>query len=400
MEPTIFNRIHAGLSEKRENLIRWAQTVAPEKKLLRLGAAGPDAMNRHLDLLEKSICCADHQILGRCMVCGDTVNPRLLESDFTACVCLDHLSPRERQRLEAELEMSQVIQRGLLPVSPPLIPGMDLAFFSRPAEILGGDFLGFFKYQDGCDGMAIADVAGHGISTNALMASVQAAMHTLVPANSSPADVLRQVNRFFCHNVNFTTFVTLFLARWDSGSRTLCYASAGHNPGLLLQSHEMNRDKVGWLDPTGPAIGLVEDFDIGTREFPLQMGDLMVLYTDGVTEATDPSGREYGTQGLENLVLQAPQTSAHEMLGRLRHDLQRFINDRPLADDTTALICRITGGQLPAHRPARALEFRPRCLGTRQCSSAAANRESSLVERPGRNPSPIWTDGHLTSQKT
>jgi sigma-B regulation protein RsbU (phosphoserine phosphatase) len=341
MEPTIFERIRAGLTEKRDNLVRWAQTVAPEKKLLRLGPAGPGAMDRHLGLLEKSICCADEQTLGRCMVCGDTVNARLLESDFTACVCLDHLSPLERQRLEAELELSQVIQRSLLPQSPPVIPGMELAFFSRPAEILGGDFLGFFKYKEGSEGMAIADVAGHGISTSALMASVQTAMHTLVPANDSPAEVLRQVNRFFCHNVNFTTFVTLFLARWDSESRTLCFANAGHNPVLFLSAGGTSRKSIRWLEPTGPAIGLVEDFAIGTKELSLQVGDLLVLYTDGVTEATDPSGREYGTRGLENLVLQGPEESAQQLLARLRHDLQGFIKGRPLADDTTALICRV-----------------------------------------------------------
>jgi sigma-B regulation protein RsbU (phosphoserine phosphatase) len=225
---------------------------------------------------------------------------------------------------------------------------MEVAFFSRPAEILGGDFLGFFHYKDGSYGIAIADVAGHGISTSALMASVQTALHTLVPASDSPAEVLRRVNRFFCHNVNFTTFVTLFLARWDATRRHMCFANAGHNPGLLLRADGVDRQSVDWLEPTGPAIGLVEDFDIETREFPLRVNDLIVLYTDGVTEATDPSGQEYGARGLVNVVLQEPGGSAQQVLARLRHDLQGFIDGRPLADDTTALVCRVIDEHSPS----------------------------------------------------
>ena len=349
MDTPLFDRIRAGLSQKRENLARWAQTASPEKKQLRLGPATASSLSGHLSLIETAIGRACDRTLGCCSVCGDTVDAALLEADFTASVCLGHLSTQERQRLEADLELSQVVQRALFPQVAPAIPGLEIAFFSRPAQILGGDFLGFFRYKDGSHGMAIADVAGHGISTSALMASVQTALHTLVPANDSPAEVLSQVNRFFCHNVSFTTFVTLFLARLESGSRQLLYANAGHNPALLYRQDGTAGEQVRWLGPTGAAIGLVEEFSIATEELPLEVGDLLLLYTDGVTEATDPSGREYGARRLEGFMRRTRGGSSQEILAGLRHDLREFIGDQPLADDTTVLVCRVTQAETPRH---------------------------------------------------
>lgn len=347
METTVFERIRSGLSQKRENLAKWAQTASPEKKRLRLGPAPPSSLGDHLSLIETAIGRASDRTLGCCSVCGDTVDAALLEADFTASVCLDHLSTQERQRLEADLEQSQVVQRALLPQVAPAIPGVEIAFFSRPAQILGGDFLGFFRYKDGSHGLAIADVAGHGISTATLMASVQTALHTLVPASDSPSEVLSHINRFFCHNVRFTTFVTLFLGRLESGSRQLIFANAGHNPALLYRADETAAEQVRWLGPTGPAIGLVEEFSIGTEELSLEVGDVLLLYTDGVTEATNPSGQEYGARGLEGFVRRTRGGSSEEILTGLRHDLRQFIGDQPLADDTTVLVCRVTQAEKP-----------------------------------------------------
>jgi sigma-B regulation protein RsbU (phosphoserine phosphatase) len=184
----------------------------------------------------------------------------LLEADYTACVCLDHLSAGEKRQLESELELSQTIQKALLPQRVPAIPGLDLAFFSRPAQILGGDYFDFFQFRDGVPGLAIADVVGHGISASLLMASIQTALRTLVPESDSPSDVLQRVNRFLLHNVHFTTFVTIFLGRFDNGTCTLDYCNAGHNPPLIYRQQETGNNPVSWLQPTGAAIGLVEEF--------------------------------------------------------------------------------------------------------------------------------------------
>src|SRR5574342_227883 len=109
--------------------------------------------------------------------------------DYTAHVCLDHYSDEERQRLESELELSQVVQRALLPQRAPRISGVEIAGFSRPAEIIGGDYFDFFKFRDGSHGLVIADISGHGVSAAMLMSSLQTAIQTMAPDLDSPAEV-------------------------------------------------------------------------------------------------------------------------------------------------------------------------------------------------------------------
>src|SRR5574342_797847 len=202
--------------------------------------------------------------------------------DYTAAVCLDHYSDEERRRLESELELSQVVQRALLPQRIPNIRGVELAAFHRPSEIIGGDYFDFFQFRDGAHGLVIADVSGHGVSAGMLMSSLQTALRTMAPDSDSPADILERINRFYIHNINYTTFVTVFLARFDPVTQTLTYVSAGHNPPAIVNQHE---GEVIWLRPTAPAIGLSEEFHPRTESVTLKQGDVLFLYTDGVTEA-------------------------------------------------------------------------------------------------------------------
>lgn len=342
MESTIFERIRGGLLQKRSNLAEWLRKAPTRTRQVRLGPVAEPALQAHLRTLDTAIAKAKDHTLGRCQVCDDYVEPELLEMDYTRCVCLDHFSESERRLLEADLELAQKVQLALLPQHAPTIPGLELAIFSRPAQIVGGDYFDFFHFADGTHGLAIADVAGHGMSASLLMASLQTALRTLVPTTNSPVEVLRHLNRFFVHNVHFTTFVTLFLACFDPSTQTLTYGNAGHNPPLLYCRQANNADPITWLQPTGAAIGLIEEFQITTETVRLGQGDILLLYTDGITEAMNVAEDQFGGERLADLVRREAGLPAKELVQAVRQQVQAFTGDQPLADDTTIVAGKIT----------------------------------------------------------
>ena len=187
-------------------------------------------MHEHLEHVEKCLEKVECGELGVCEVCHEGVDTSLLEMDYTAQVCLEHLSREEISKLELELELAQNVQRSLLPQQLPDSAYLEFSAFSRPAQLIGGDYFDFFQFADGGQGLTIADVAGHGVSAALHMASIQALLRTLIPANSSPLDVLSHIQRLLIHNVNFSNFVTIFLASFDHTTHTLKYTNAGHTP--------------------------------------------------------------------------------------------------------------------------------------------------------------------------
>jgi sigma-B regulation protein RsbU (phosphoserine phosphatase) len=344
MGPEVINRIQESLESKRENLIHWLGSAPEEEKETYLCCEeGVDekSLQPHLQVIDSTLEKAASQTLGVCEVCHGHVEDELLEMDYTACICLDDYSDEERRRLEAELELSQVVQRALLPRETPSVPGMDLAAFSRPAQIVGGDYFDFFKFRDGAHGMVIADVEGHGVSSSMLMSSLQTALHTLVPDNDSPIPVLERINRFYIHNINLTTFVTVFLSRYDPQLHQLTYASAGHNPPLLLHVNGMN--ELSWLRPTAAAIGLMEEYHVRAETITLSRGDILLLYTDGVTEATNTGNEPFGLNRLVAAVQENAGLAAQELLRAIRQSLQAFCAEKQLEDDITLLVCKVQG---------------------------------------------------------
>jgi sigma-B regulation protein RsbU (phosphoserine phosphatase) len=338
MATNIFQQIQEGLSEKRKNLSAWVENAPSVDKETHLAVAGEAGLQSHLEVITDSLHKAGEHNIGVCEICQGYVNEDLLAMDYTSSVCLDHLSEKERRQLETELELSRLVQKALLPQQPPKIPGLDLAAYSRPAQIVGGDYYDFFQFQDGHQGLAIADVEGHGVSSGMLMTSLQTSLRTLVPEYTSPVDVLQRINRFYLHNIQFTTFVTVFLGSYDPGQKCLTYCNAGHNPPLLIRSAGRQME---WLEPTGAAIGLVEDYSLTSSNVIMKTGDTLLLYTDGVTEATNEADEQFGQARLEAVAQQERDQSAERMIWRLRQALYDFAGNRPVADDTTLVAFRI-----------------------------------------------------------
>jgi sigma-B regulation protein RsbU (phosphoserine phosphatase) len=186
----------------------------------------------------------------------------------------------------------------------------------------------------------IADVSGHGVAAGMLMSSLQMAIRTMAPETDVPAEILERINRFYIHNINFTTFVTVFLARFDPATLTLTYVNAGHNPPAVR--HKID-SSITWLRPTAPAIGLAEEFRARMETISFEEGDSLLLYTDGVTEVSNISNEEFGQERLAALVQQYADRPAPDLLYAVRQAVSAFGGDRPLMDDVTMVALKISG---------------------------------------------------------
>jgi phosphoserine phosphatase RsbU/P len=339
MQTSVINLIREGLLEKKENLEQWQVATPEPKKQIELGFADESAVQAELEVIDSSLQKMEQGEYGICEICHETVDFELLQMDYTATVCLGHYTETELRQLESELELSQVIQRALLPQQVPSISGYDIAAFSRPAQIVTGDYFDFLPFEDGTHGFVVGDVSGHGVSAGILMTSLQTVFHTLAPETDSPVDVLKRINRLYIRNINFTTFVTLFFAKLDPQTRMLSYASAGHNPPLLYRSATKENS---WLKPTGPAIGLMQEYAVRQDSVQLRQGDILLLYTDGIVEALNPrQDEQFGYERLLEVVRQSEGLPTNEIIQKIWQILNEFTQGSLPADDITLVVCRV-----------------------------------------------------------
>ena len=338
MEKKLLTHIHQSVKEKRTNLSDWLETTPQLEKELCLDCEDDQPVIEHIAILDQTLQKAENDTLGVCKVCHGQVEASVLEIDYTAEVCLDCLSEPERRHLEAELEFSSEIQRALLPQQAPSFPGLDIGAFSRPAQIIGGDYFDFFRFKSGAYGLVIADVAGKGFSASLLMSSLQTALRTLAADSDSVSDVVQRINRYFLHNVNLTTFVTLFIGQYDPDRRLLTYANAGHNPPLLFHPAEIS--SLTWLSPTGAAVGVMEEYTLRSEQVALQADDILLLYTDGVTELANPAWEFFGPGRLADLVAANAGLSAQDLVSVLRRGLGEFNTGASPADDVTIVAAK------------------------------------------------------------
>jgi len=339
METSLINRIQHGLNEKKANLEQWQETATEDIKEICLCSTDETILKAHLHVIDTSLKQIEEGKLGICEICNEAVDSELLQMDYTATVCLGHYTEEELRQLESELELSQVIQRALLPQRIPSIFGFDIAAFSRPAQIVSGDYFDFLPLKDGSHGLVVADVSGHGVSAGMLMTSLQTAFHTLVPGSDSPVEILERINHLYIHNINFSTFVTIFFASLNPQTKVLSYANAGHNSPFIYRH---STDESIWLKPTGAAVGLMEYFNVKPANVQLMSGDIFVLYTDGVTDALNPQGDEaFGYERLADVVRQNGDLPAEGIATKIRQALNEFAQGTLLADDVTLVVSKV-----------------------------------------------------------
>ena len=338
MESLILQRLRESINQRKANLTAWLKRTTPEVRKIREGPLGEKCVESRINELETAMQKADDNSLGICEVCHEFVDNSRLEMDYTACVCIEHLTGTERTQLENELELSQKVQQALLPHRVPVIDGIELAAFSQPAHIVGGDYFDFFRFRDGAHGLVIADVMGKGMPASMLMASLQASLRIIAPESLTPDQAMTRLNNVFCNNIRLTNFVTLFLARYSERDRMLAYCNAGHNPPVLSRQN----GTIQYLQPTGAAIGLVEQTSFETASISLEQGDRLLLYTDGVVESTDNAGEFFGEEGLEIFLKKSSHLGTNQVITSLRDQLHEYTGKSTPADDTTMIVLRVT----------------------------------------------------------
>ncbi|MGB7554277.1 MAG: PP2C family protein-serine/threonine phosphatase [Candidatus Korobacteraceae bacterium] len=252
------------------------------------------------------------------------------------------LEVADRVVMKRDLQIAKEIQAWLLPASPPAVPGLEIAFATRPANTVAGDYYDVFSRPSSSSSgntflIAVADVAGKSIPAAMLMATFQASLKTLSTTPGSLVELVGRMNTYACSNSqNGRRFTTAFVGEYDPVSRTLTYINAGHNdPILRRQSGNIERLQVG-----GVPLGILENAPYQSGSVTLQSGDWLVIFTDGVVEAENQRQEEYGEPRLF-AVLQAgvaypPATLLNYVMG----DLDRFVANAPQHDDVTLLLLK------------------------------------------------------------
>ena len=245
----------------------------------------------------------------------------------------------ESDKLHQELEESHEIQAALMPKSLPAVEGFDLAATWTPARTVGGDYYDVLKFSQRHTALCIADVAGKGMPAALLMSNVQAVLKSVASAVVEPAELCARVNRVVCDNIVSHRFITCFYALLDTQSKKLSYTNAGHCPPMLIRNGECLRLKEG-----GPVLGIFPDRPYAQGEIELSSGDCLVLFTDGVTEAREGSGREFGEDRLEELLMELLGAGQQPRAGELRDQILGAVNefsDGDVYDDATLMVVRV-----------------------------------------------------------
>jgi sigma-B regulation protein RsbU (phosphoserine phosphatase) len=244
--------------------------------------------------------------------------------------------------LDRELQIVGSIQRSLLPRELPTIPGFELSAHYQTSARAGGDYYDFFPLANDCWGLFIGDVSGHGTPAAVLMAITHAIAHSQPGTHTPPAALLAYLNRQLASvYTRDGSFVTAFYAVLDPANCTLSYSRAGHNPPRLVRaSSVLSLDSVGAFP-----LGIMDDQVFEQAHLKIQPGDLLVLYTDGITEALAPpeSASEraiFGTRRLDELLLSCPALDTGECLDRIRTAVAEFREHAPPTDDETLIAIR------------------------------------------------------------
>jgi serine phosphatase RsbU (regulator of sigma subunit) len=247
----------------------------------------------------------------------------------------------EKGRLERELQVARDVQTGLIPAELPQISGWEFAALWQPARVVGGDYydvlaLGERPDRSGSLALVIADVSDKGMPAALFMASARSTLRGCAAGSASPAACIRQTNRLLCADASGGMFVTLVYGQLDLDSGELIYVNAGHNPPWLCRTG----GELLELTRTGVVLGVDEAEQYGQSSVTLQPGDLLLLYTDGVTEAVDERGEAFGEDRLRHVVLANCGAPAAEVLRCLEAALREFTGAMPQHDDITVCLAK------------------------------------------------------------
>ncbi len=251
-------------------------------------------------------------------------------------------SAAERERLEQELRVAHDIQASFIPSSPPQLAGWEIAAAWRAARQVGGDFYDFIPLRDGRWGLVIADVADKGIPAALFMAMCRTLLRAAAINRLSPASTLERVNQLLFNDSRSDLFVTVFYAVWDPTSGEVTFASGGHTPALLMAG---KKGKAIELRSRGIALGVLPEIQLEEHRTTIHPGDMLVAYTDGVTEAMQADYTEWGTERFIDALCDVYDRPIPSVVEGILDAIERFVGDAPQHDDLTFWILKCASEQ-------------------------------------------------------
>src|SRR5438094_6500566 len=263
------------------------------------------------------------------------------QSAFALYNAIIYSEANEKKRLDHDLEIAREIQRSLLPDQSPVVPGFEIAGTNLPARQVSGDYFDYIEVDEHRLGVAIADVSGKGVPASLIMAISRSVLRSQAPHNPSPAAVLRSVNRQLYPDIKEDMFISMAYLVLDFSVGSFSLSRAGHDAPLLYRRAQQT---VELIKSPGMVVGIDSGsvFDRITADFgvPLERDDCLVLYTDGVTEALNTEGDEFGLERTIESVRASATDGAQAIITRLIDDVRNFVGAHPQNDDITLITIR------------------------------------------------------------
>jgi serine phosphatase RsbU (regulator of sigma subunit) len=242
----------------------------------------------------------------------------------------------DRVTMKRDLEIAREIQLWLVPSEAPRVAGLDVAWMNRPANTVAGDYYDLIPHR-GQLVLVVADVAGKSIPAALLMATLQASLRTLCTTPAPLGELVAALNSYVCaHSRGGQRFTTAFLGEYDPATRRFTYINAGHNAPILRRAS----GKIERLEEGGVPLGVLPQVRYAGSSTTLEPGDLLLVFTDGVPEAVNDRGAEFGEPRLVSWIQPAPSGTAAELLGRLTQELSAFVGVALQHDDMTCVVVR------------------------------------------------------------
>jgi len=252
---------------------------------------------------------------------------------------LEGLVRRQRDELDAEINLASQVQQQLLPASPPLRKGIQIAAGTKYTRKVGGDFYDFIELPDGGIGIAIADVSGKGMAAALLMPPVEIALRLSARNGVTLEETFEDLNHVINDVTDAARFVTLFYSKLCLTEKTLEFINAGHNPPLRFSPKTKTQ---GWLRADAMPLGVLPNTQYSVQKIQLESDDVLVLYTDGLTESENAGGEEFAPERVADIVSRHAEETAQEIYNELRTGLVEFRGSDSYDDDLTLIVMKVS----------------------------------------------------------
>lgn len=323
MAPVVHGMIREELNDRRHRLEEAVLSVGESPELARL-----------LDEVDAALGRLKDGSYGLCDVCKDPIEPDRLIADPLARLCLDHLTSSEQRALEADLELAARIQMGLLPPSSLTHGGWEVAYHYEPLGPVSGDYIDLLPQADGRLFFALGDASGKGVAASMLMAQLNAMFRTLIAVNLPLDQMLAQASRVFCESTLPTHYATL-ICGWANLTGEIEFCNAGHPPPVLVR-----REGAGEVKGAGLPIGLFCQESFPLTCLRLGPGESLLLYSDGLSEAGDPSGDEFGRERVAALAAPCHAMAPQELVATCVRGARLHMRGAAKTDDLSVMALR------------------------------------------------------------